>query len=269
MELKDFWNHRFENHGHTGWSNQTLYEYDQKNRLAAFSRLINLDSCSEILDLGCGTGDFIELLKQLIPSSKVYGVDISDETIGFAKQRLVGLEDVDLNCSDITTVEFDKGRFDLVYSITVLQHISSKEDLLDLLMKLHSSLTDNGKFLFLENVYCSGDSKGEYINTGFSTEDWTSVVKEAGFNVEKVMPYPQWGVLLVETCIELLSKLRSLAGNANRNQAQSTVVANSGMSGRKESIIKSVLFLASILDRKLRIPIPQKIARYEIFLCSK
>ena len=39
--MSSFWDKRYEVHGHTGWSDEALYKYDQKARLNAIEEIID------------------------------------------------------------------------------------------------------------------------------------------------------------------------------------------------------------------------------------
>ena len=69
----------------------------------------------EILDAGCGVGAFSE---PLVSKNMVCGVDFSEKSLEFAKQR--GLKGY---CGDLGQLPFEDGKFDLILCIGVIQHI--------------------------------------------------------------------------------------------------------------------------------------------------
>lgn len=74
-----------------------------------------------ILDAGCGTG---LLLKKLKKFGQVYGIDISNEALKFAKKR--GIKN--LYQASVTKLPFADKKFDLVLSIDVLYHQNVSSD---------------------------------------------------------------------------------------------------------------------------------------------
>jgi len=80
----------------------------------------------EVLDLGCGTGNYSFWLagKKL----QVTGVDISDNMLDIARKK-AGRENVDINFvkSDIEDLPFKDNTFDLVVSVTVFEFLTNPE----------------------------------------------------------------------------------------------------------------------------------------------
>lgn len=74
----------------------------------------------KILDAGCGTGLFAKKLKAY---GEVYGIDMSEEALEFAKKRGIKVKK-----ASITRLPFADNTFDLVVSLDVLCHRSIKDD---------------------------------------------------------------------------------------------------------------------------------------------
>lgn len=77
-----------------------------------------------ILDLGCGEGTRLGLLKT---NAEKVGVDINDYAINKAVKKYSGVEFLK---ADIEKLPFEKESFDLVYSVFVLEHVRQPEELL-------------------------------------------------------------------------------------------------------------------------------------------
>lgn len=63
---------------------------------------------SSIVDLCCGTGFLFPMIRKVCPSSKLFGIDISESMIKFARKHYPFVE---FKCSDISSV---KNNFDVV-----------------------------------------------------------------------------------------------------------------------------------------------------------
>jgi SAM-dependent methyltransferase len=68
-----------------------------------------------ILDVGCGTGGNLSLLKQF---GDAEGVDVSPDALDFCRQR--GLENVKLGAAE--ELPYEQGSFDLVTALDVIEH---------------------------------------------------------------------------------------------------------------------------------------------------
>lgn len=95
---------------------------------------------STILDAGCGTGYFCQLLENRQPS-KIVGVDVSPTMIEVAKKNCPSIE---FNCVDISNQPLGKEQFDLVICALVLGHIASVEPAIG---NMTSSLKKGGYIL--------------------------------------------------------------------------------------------------------------------------
>lgn len=75
------------------------------------------DKNQKILDLGCGTGNFIELLKQ--KNASVEGVDISTKATKIAKKKGLKIKTADLH----KTFPYSKNNFDTITAGEIIEHI--------------------------------------------------------------------------------------------------------------------------------------------------
>jgi SAM-dependent methyltransferase len=92
-----------------------------------------------VLDIGCSTGHFIELIKD--KTKKIYGSELNKKEIEFCRKNLK------LDVSDEPLKKrFSKGTFDYITMIYVLEHIANAEDFLRDIKQL---LKPNGKIVIL------------------------------------------------------------------------------------------------------------------------
>lgn len=77
-----------------------------------------------VLDLGCGNGNIIGLLKKE-KEARYYGVDLSDEMIQEARKRLG--EDVGLETADAADLPFQDEYFDLIICNASFHHYTNPE----------------------------------------------------------------------------------------------------------------------------------------------
>jgi len=108
------------------------------------SRFLPADAA--VLDIGCGIG---RVERYLAPRAReLWAVDVSDEMIRRAGERLAGFANVHLK--EVGNREylaaFPDGRFDLVFSFLVLQHLE-KEDAFLYIRDAFRVLREDGVFL--------------------------------------------------------------------------------------------------------------------------
>jgi ubiquinone/menaquinone biosynthesis C-methylase UbiE len=154
-EPKYFWNERFLEHGHTGDVNKLIYNYDQPQRLRAIKAAlrkagVSVNSKTKILDIGCGTGDVINLFLQYKNPPEITGIDISDEIINHTRKRFIDYPQVRLSVSGIEEFNFAESSFGLVVGINVLQHIIDPAAFLKAAKNIVNAVKIDGYILIMD-----------------------------------------------------------------------------------------------------------------------
>lgn len=130
------------------------YENSRERELARFvlypsfiSSLGNIDGF-DALDLACGEGKSTRLLKEL-GTDKVVGIDLSDKLIEIAKKKEAILKQgIEYHVGDISKMDFTQlGSFDLVTAVMLLNYISSKDKIDQILSGIYHSLKRNSVFV--------------------------------------------------------------------------------------------------------------------------
>lgn len=180
---KAYWNERARKNGHTGWNDLVIYYYDQKVRLNTIDYILKktmLNRGGLSLDYGCGSGDFSEVLSKYF--SEVMATDISEIVLSSAKKNNKN--------SNVIFVALDDKIFDndyeLILSITVLQHILNDKDLEKLLEKFAKSLKEkNGKIILLESIAIDemDTMENDYLKIR-SKKKLLEIIKNSGLTVE-------------------------------------------------------------------------------------
>lgn len=130
---------------------------------------------ANILDIGCGFGSLIKLLKKE-GYTNLKGIDLSESQVKIAHQ--FGLEkEVEVN--DIANYLADKNNyFDVITGIDIIEHFS-KDELIDLLNIIKNSLKAGGIAIFrtpnndapFATVFANGDFTHEnYMNSSSATQ---------------------------------------------------------------------------------------------------
>lgn len=92
---------------------------EKKQRIFELIKNLNLPSTGEILDFGCGNGEFTGVLKKALPKWDIYGADISSVAINNAKKRHPDC--IFLLLSDLQPLN---KTFDFLFSHHVLEHVN-------------------------------------------------------------------------------------------------------------------------------------------------
>ena len=77
------------------------------------------------LDIACGTGKTMAILRELCPELDVYGCDISDLLIAKAEARGIATEKL-MVCDATAMTAYPDHSFDIAYSIGSLEHFSAE-----------------------------------------------------------------------------------------------------------------------------------------------
>lgn len=177
--MTEFWNQRTKRYGHTGWSDQAIYFYDQKIRLNTIASVLDeLDISGTALDYGCGIGDFSNLLGQKF--EKVIATDSSDEVLKRARKKYTK--------PNISFVDFPKfclnTELGLILEITVFQHILNDEDLVALLREFHKNLKPASYMLVLDS-FSDNDRVNNYTHLRKSAH-FIKTVEDVGFQTVSI-----------------------------------------------------------------------------------
>ena len=125
------------------FSGSTEASFEEAGRRDAARIRVLAGPEARVLNIGCGIG---RVEKYLAPHvGEIHAVDISGEMISRARERLAALPNVHLR--EVSPIEFlaahPDGRFDLVFSLLVLQHLE-KEDAFLYLQDAHRVLRPGG-----------------------------------------------------------------------------------------------------------------------------
>ncbi|WP_434637382.1 glycosyltransferase [Sulfurimonas sp. NW7] len=112
--------------------------YEHINRYTAISKQVENKT---ILDAACGAGYGTAILAQT--ASKAYGIDISEESINFAKNKYQTNEKVEYIQSSVEKLPFKDHFFDIIISYETIEHIDEKKQH-DFLKEIKRTLKDDG-----------------------------------------------------------------------------------------------------------------------------
>ncbi len=146
-------------------------------------------SSRAILDVGCGTGGNMLLLKDY---GSVTGIDFSDEAIRLAQ----GKGFATLCQADATKLPFDGHSFDLATSLDVLEHIPGDEIAIG---EVYRVLRKNGLFVVTVPAYqwlFSQHDVALHHMRRYTKKEMTNKLKAAGFEIQQASYFVMLGVFM-------------------------------------------------------------------------
>jgi trans-aconitate methyltransferase len=81
----------------------------------------------KVLEIGCGGGDHLANMKNLMPDLECYGVELSSSQLNTLNARHP-FNDFKLFLADLTSQNFDAPHVELVFTQAVLMHITEREN---------------------------------------------------------------------------------------------------------------------------------------------
>lgn len=101
---------------------EILDTWGERNTWIEIQHLLH-NKKAKVLDIACGTGKVIEILKKT-NDSEIFGCDISDFLISKALKR--GISNTQLKVCDATNLPYYENEFDFCYSIGSLEHFTEE-----------------------------------------------------------------------------------------------------------------------------------------------
>jgi ubiquinone/menaquinone biosynthesis C-methylase UbiE len=131
------------------------------------------------LEIGCGPGRLIKPLSGHF--GEIHGVDVSDEMIRLARERLSDIRHAHFHVNNGATLEqFADESFDFVYSYAVFQHIPTRDVVLEYMREIRRVLKPGGVFHGQFNGLPRTSDPDTWTGVAFSAEDIRAFTRENG-----------------------------------------------------------------------------------------
>jgi len=157
----------------------------------------------DILDAGCGFGQYSYFMAKKFPTAKLLAVDVKLDYLEDCKYffKKTGLNNSEFKFADLTKIEYEN-MFDFILSVDVMEHI---EDDIGVFKRFYRSLKPGGRVMINtpsnlggSDAHSDNDDSfiGEHVRLGYSRVDISAKLEEAGFKVESFeYTYGKWGKL--------------------------------------------------------------------------
>ncbi|QSX35022.1 class I SAM-dependent methyltransferase [Shewanella avicenniae] len=153
----------------------------------------NIPAIDKALEIGCGFGQGIQLLRSGFGAASVVAVDLDEEMLAFSAARYPDSPWLTLMQADATRLPFDDQQFDLVCDFAVFHHVPDWQTAVDEVFRV---LKPGGAFV-IEELYraaiCNPISKRlfEHPQTNrFNHSEMHQCLKLAGFSIRKAHHLP-------------------------------------------------------------------------------
>ena len=134
------------------------------------------------LEIGCGPGRLMKPLSRHF--SEIHGVDVSDEMIRLARERLRDIPHAHAHATNgASLAQFADGSFDFVYSYAVFQHIPSRAVVLEYMNEISRVLKPGGIFRGQFNGLPHSGAPDTWSGVTFSGEDIRAFTRENGLQL--------------------------------------------------------------------------------------
>ena len=279
------WNEYFGEVGHTGYRDSLLYRYDQPVRMRRVRReLARLaaitGNSAKVLDIGTGTGDVVAMLREW--GHRVVGSDISARVVRHTSSGFMRDPEVDTVIATAQAPPFKRGSFDLVTSVTVLQHILSDSDVREALAALRRVTRPHGRMLALE-IAPRRPIQEQRVSGGVAertADEWRRLFASTGWQIESERTYVPWGPAFVHAFDRVVGWTLAHLGSSARVpfDAESGVGQGGPISPAHRSparrvlsqvlrlMRRAMLVVGFPLDHVLRIPGPAPLAYYRVYV---
>lgn len=186
-----YWEHRAAAYGAraSGYIDPLRQEYEGRLRWLALEQLVDLSMGGTALDAGCGTGEWALRLAEM--GWDVTAIDLSPSLLSLAPRH----PRVTYQESSVQDFGGLDAQFDLILSVTVIQHITVASEAEAAIANIARLLKPTGVFLLIEFAPVRVPervSRATYMSAR-SAKEWRDLLAHGGLRVRKQLPVRFFG----------------------------------------------------------------------------
>ncbi len=126
----------------------------------------------KVIEIGCGKGRFLRILKKRFPNTQLYGLDISETLLNFCPE---GIETL---CGSILNIRYPDAFFDCVYCVEALEHALMTKSAIKEMVRI---LKPGGKIIIIDkNIAKLGVLKLKPWEQWFKPEEIIKILNKYG-----------------------------------------------------------------------------------------
>lgn len=145
-------------------------------------KLVNIQNGWTMLDIGCGGGATLRRLLKRSEGARVYGIDISEESVEKAKKVNAKVLDkqVFVSQGSVEKLPYEDGKFDLV---TAVETVYFWPNLPNCMKEVNRVLKKGGKFAIMVEVVDGNSMWTSVVEgmTAYSPEELKTMLTDEGF----------------------------------------------------------------------------------------
>ncbi len=207
----------------------------------------------EVLELGCGGGQYLKALRRYRPDIALYAVDLAPDAVNAA----AGISGVSCQAADVAALPYPENKFSGVLGFDILEHVADPSQVLREAFRVLTS----GGLLHLY-IPCEGNAGTIYVRRNhelkarwgghkqqFTTEQILEMVRQEGFEVISIRHADYW--LTQQFDYAFFSRL---AGSAHSEEwwAAQSLSRGGGIKGWGLRLVRRALSVISWLEGTAR-----------------
>jgi tRNA (cmo5U34)-methyltransferase len=153
-EIKERFDKDVERFSNLDIGQTTTVDAAKAMNLTTTAAALTTPKATNILDIGCGAGNYTLKLLQHIPDTPVTLIDLSKPMLDRAQQRIseVSTGTITTIQGDIREIELGTEQYDIVLAAAVLHHLRTDNEWTNVFKKIYDSLRPGGSFWIFDLV---------------------------------------------------------------------------------------------------------------------
>jgi len=159
--------------------------FRSRNQLIVWALRRYFPRAESLLEIGCGTGFVLSGIKEALPEISLTGSEVFSAGLGFAAQRLPGVELFQMDARRIPFTE----EFDVIGAFDVLEHVREDSEVLS---QMYQATRKRGGILLTVPhhpfLWGPADDYARHVRR-YKSRELTYKVKRAGFDVVRITSF--------------------------------------------------------------------------------